>query len=121
MKRLFSIIISIFLFAYSSFTLANITIHINNITSSGGYYSFKLFIYPSDENEAHAVPTRLGFQFLDRYLNGINPSEQSYIQFGYYNYQSQATTWLPQCQSTLDKNKNLTIHLTSTNCNITTT
>lgn len=95
-------------------------ININSITSSSGYYSFKLFLYPHDKNHAYGVPTALGTGFLNRYLIGVSPSDQSYLEFGFYNYQTQQTTWFPDtCKIILNKSGDITVDMDSTQCSYT--
>ncbi|HLD84608.1 MAG TPA: hypothetical protein VI844_02415 [Coxiellaceae bacterium] len=94
-----------------------VNVHINNINSSSGFYSFRLYAPPFDNNEAHAVPTRLGFGFLNSYLQSVNASPQNYLTFGYYDYFSQQTTWFPStCTIVLDKPQAVNVYITADSC-----
>lgn len=94
-----------------------IHVHIDNIASTSGYYSFKLFIAPYDENSAYAVPVWLGPDFINRYLRGISGNDANYLLFGYYDYFSQETTWFPEnCTIPLNKDENITVNIAENAC-----
>lgn len=95
-------------------------INIDSITSSSGYYSFKLALYPHDKNHADGVPMSLGAGFLNRYLTGVSPDDHSYLEFGFYNYLTQQTTWFPDtCKIILSKDGDITVDIHSTQCSYT--
>ncbi|PIZ04106.1 MAG: hypothetical protein COY58_05480 [Gammaproteobacteria bacterium CG_4_10_14_0_8_um_filter_38_16] len=97
-----------------------IQVQVDNVTSSSGYYSFKLFLYPDDKNHAYAVPTALGAGFLNRYLTGISANDHSYLEFGFYHYFTQQTTWFPNtCKIILNQSSNIDVDIHATACHYT--
>lgn len=127
-KKLFrTIMISIFCFfnvfcinAMADSNQKTIQVTFTQITSSSGYYSFKLFLYPYDTNHADGVPTALGTGFLNQYVTGISANKKNNIEFGYYDNQTQKTTWFPSsCKITLNQSENITVDIHSHSCNYT--
>lgn len=91
-----------------------------------GYYAFRLVIYspssPPDKEQGYGIPTTLGVGFINRYLHdaiyGTPP--YSYFEFGYYNFQTQNTTWFPAtCTITMNHSGTINVVITSTNCSYT--
>lgn len=123
-KLIHTIMISIF-YVFCMNAIADVQqkiIHVTfaQITSSGGYYSFKLLVYPNDSNQAEGVPTALGTGFLNGYLVGISANKKNNIEFGYYDYQTQKTTWFPlSCKITLNQSEKITVDMHSDSCNYT--
>lgn len=65
------------------------------------------------------MPIQVGLYRLNEFLSGISPTEHAYLVFGYFNIQTQDTTWFPEtCKVKLDKSKVIIVRMTEGSCAI---
>ncbi|HLB57104.1 MAG TPA: hypothetical protein VJK30_07250 [Coxiellaceae bacterium] len=118
MKKLFCI-----LFLFLSYdvcaTTTPISVNINSISSSSGYYCLDVYVGYDAERGCH-IPTAIGFGWINRYLIGIDTNDHAYLQFANSSPQNKKlinTKWI--CKINLTKSGNITVNINGNKCTYT--
>lgn len=117
MKKLFYILL-LFISCniYATTTKTPISVNINNIFSSSGYYCLDVYVGYDAERGCH-IPTAIGFDWINRYLIGIDTADGAYLQFANSSPQNIKTKWL--CKINLTKSGDIDVDIRGNKCTYT--
>ena len=100
--------------------MAAVTIKSITIPDGDPFYSFKIHSsIPANNYRIEEMPLRIGFERINTFLNGITKTENAYLEFGYFDINTQNTTWFPTtCKIPLNTDRNIAVTITKNGCQV---